>query len=290
MHRLRKLLPALVFVLGSACTSSEGGAPKPDAPASQKKPAPTIVEAPAKTLPDGAELLAQHVEASGGAAQIAKIKSIHAQGTIEVKDHKLSGTTQLWWQADGRVYLEQEIQGIGKTRFGYDGQTIWLDDPITGLRKLDGEEAASYLQSSLMFLGHDWREHFSAANTLGKKQLEGEKSGEIWEIELVSKDGPNVTLGLDVDSKRIRTMRTTQVSLMGNMPISVTSDRYETIAGYEFPMHKVSSVSGLLELDETITKLEVNVPIDPAMFAFPSKREVVDTDPKAQPALKQPTD
>jgi hypothetical protein len=275
----------LVIALGLACTA-ETGSPKADTPtpaaAEQQQP-----EAPKPEFPDGAELLAAHVEASGGAALIPKFATMHMQGVVEVKSHNLRGTMELWWQKDGKVYLEQNIEGIGKSRVGYDGQTIWLEDPITGLRKLDGAEAASYLQSSLMFLGHDWRRFFSAANTIGKQTVDGV---EVWEIELISKDGPNLTVGLEVESKLIRSIKSVQPSLLGDMPIEVRSDRYETVEGYKFATHKINAVSKLLELDETITELEVNVPIDEAMFAFPSKREVVPVDPTKQPLIMPPSE
>lgn len=283
MRRLHSSLLA-VFVLGSACTQETASNPKADAPASADS-APQQPEQPAEPLPEGAELLAAHVEASGGAEQIARFESVHMQGTVEVKSHNLRGSMELWWQKDGKVYLEQNIEGIGKSRFGYDGETIWLDDPITGLRKLEGAEAASYLQSSLLFLGHDWRRHFSAANTVGKQQFDG---GEVWEIELVSKGGPNVTLGLDAESKLIRYVKSIQPSMLGDMPLEVRSDRYEEIEGYKFSMHRINAISKLLELDETITTFDVNVEIDQAMFGFPSKREVVPTDPAEQPAVEQP--
>lgn len=274
MRRLQLFFIATVLVLG--CTPESGG-PKADAPASRdpvEQPQP-----PGESLPDGAELLAAHIEASGGAERIAKFETVHMQGTVSVKSHNLHGSMALWWQRDGKVYLEQDIEGIGKSRFGYDGETIWLDDPITGLRKLEGAEAASYLQSSLMFLGHDWSRHFSAANTIAKQELDG---ATVWEIELVSKGGPNVTLGLDADTKLIRYIKSVQPSMLGDMPIEVRSDRYETIEGYKFPMHKTNAISKLLELDETITKFDVNVEIDQVMFGFPSKREVVPTDPREQ--------
>lgn len=270
----------------TACTPQETGGAKADA--AVKSPAAEQPEAPppAEQLPDGGELLAAHVEASGGAQQIPKFESLHVRGEIAVESHNLKGTTKLWWQKDGKFYLEQYIEGIGMSRVGHDGETIWLEDPITGLRKLEGAEATGYLQSSAMFLGHEWSGMFSAANTLGKQKLDDGK--EVWEVELVSKGGPNLTIGLDVESKLIRYVKTMQPSLLGETPFEVRSDRYEAIEGYKFPMHKTIAISGLLELDETVTETQVNVPIDPAMFAFPSKREVVPVDPKEQTPVEAP--
>ena len=290
MRRLRLLsfLAAAACMSASACTQ-ESASPKPDAsPATQPTDpaaATAAAEPAAPALPSGADLLAEHVEASGGLDAIAKFESIHVVGEVSVATHNLKGTMELWWQKDGKVYLEQDIEGIGKSRVGYDGETIWLEDPITGLRKLEGKEAAAYKQSSLMFLGRDWPEYFSAANTLAKQTVDGR---EVWEIELVGKEDLNLTLGLDAETKMIHYVKSVQPSMLGDMPVEVRSDRYEAVEGYKFAMHRVSALSKLLELDETITKFEVNVEVDPGLFGFPSKREVIPADPSEQEPIEAP--
>jgi outer membrane lipoprotein-sorting protein len=278
--RLTKLLLITVLAL-SGCSSKDTGTPKaePSPPSAEKTE-------PAQVLPDAAELLAAHTQAAGGADKIPSFETIHATGKVDTGSQKLSGTMEMWWKKGGNFYLEQFIEGIGTSRVGYDGTTIWLEDPITGLRILEGEEAQSYIQTSLMFPSHDWRQHFADAKTLGKQPLEG--GGEAWEIELISKGGPNVIVGLDVESKLIRYMKTSQVTPMGRLPIEAYAEDYQDVAGYKFAMKKRSEVKPLLELEEDITAFEVNVPIDETRFVFPSKREQVPADPAAQPPVVLP--
>jgi outer membrane lipoprotein-sorting protein len=290
MQRLTKLpfkpssalrLVVIAVLALSGCTTKETGAPQPES----AQPS-TVKAEPAEVLPDGAELLDAHTKAAGGADKIATFETIHATGKVDSGKQKLSGTTEMWWKKGGKFYVEQTIEGIGVSRSGYDGSTIWLDDPITGMRILEGEEAQSYIQSSLMFPSHDWRQSFTEARTLGKKPIEG--GGEAWEVELVSKGGPNVIIGLDVDTKLISYMKTTQVTPMGSLPIEAYAEDYQDIAGYKFAMKKRSTVKRLLELQEDITAFEVNVPIDESKFVFPSKREQVVADPTAQPPVVVP--
>jgi hypothetical protein len=280
---------ALSLTLALGCTNSDS-APKADAPAQKSETKTDEAEAapPAEKLPEAAELLAQAVEAAGGADSIEGFDTIHMQGKIESDKQKIKGTSELWWRKDGSFYGQQNIEGVGPTEAGYDGETLWMKDPITGLRKLDGEEAAAYLQSALMFPANDWRDHFSAAKTIAKKPLEG--GGEVYEVELTSaKGGPPVILGLDVDSKLIRYLSTTQVSPMGSMPIQANAENYESVEGYKFPMVKRTTIQGLIEVREDITTFEANVPVaDENMFVFPEEREAVPTDPAAQPAIEAP--
>lgn len=288
MRRLPQLLISLVFVLPSlACSAKDSGTPEPGAPEPAAKTEAAADPAPREQLPDGGELLAAHVAAAGGADKIATFETVHAVGTVSSPQQKLSGTMQLWWQKGDKFYLEQEIEGVGKSRVGYDGKIIWLDDPITGLRILEGEEAQSYIQSGMMFPGHQWREQFSAANTLGKHELDD--GSEAWEVELVSANGPSLILGLDTETKLIRYTKTTQVTLMGELPIEAHAEDYRDVNGYKFAMRKHSSVKSLLELDEEITDIEVNVPVDPSMFTFPAKRELVPSDPAEQAPVQAPT-
>jgi outer membrane lipoprotein-sorting protein len=286
MQRLTKLSNFVVIALLlalSGCPSKDTSAPQPNLtePSAQKAE-------PTEVLPDGAELLAAHTQAAGGTDKISSFDTIHASGTVDTGNQKLSGTVEMWWKKGGSFYVEQYIEGIGTSRIGYDGATIWLDDPITGLRILDGEEAQSYVQTSLMFPSLDWREQFTNAKTLGKQPIEG--GGEAWEVELVSKGGPNVIVGLDVDTKLISYMKTSQVTPMGKMPIEAYAEDYQDIAGYKFAMKKRSSVKPLLELQEVITAFEVNVPIDESKFVFPSKREQVVADPSKQPQVVVPAE
>jgi hypothetical protein len=282
MQRLIKILSIAVLVLAS-CQSTDTGKPPPEL----SEPSTGKAEPPsAPALPDGAELLAAHTQASGGADKIPNFETIHATGKLDTGAQGLSGTMEIWWKKGGNFYLEQFIEGIGLSHAGYDGTTIWLQDPITGLRILEGEEAQSYIQSTLMFPGHDWRLHFTDAKTIGKQPLEG--GGEAWEVELVSKGGPNVIVGLDVDSKLIRYMKGIQITPMGKMPFEAHAEDYQDISGYKFSMKKRTAVKPLLELEEVITEFEVNVPIDESKFTFPSKRELVPADPAAQPPVVVP--
>ncbi len=288
MQRLTKLF--FIGVLALASCSSKDTA-KPQSELSQPSAATAEPKPSAEVLPNAAELLDAHTQAAGGADKIPSFETIHAKGTIDAGTQKLSGTMEMWWKKGGNFYLEQYTEGIGTSRIGYDGKTIWLDDPIMQLRILDGEEAASYIQTSLMFPSHDWRDHFSEAKTLGKQSVDGgagKEGGEVWEVELVSKGGPNVIVGLDVDTKLIRYMKTTQITPMGRLPIEAYAEEYKEFSGYKFAMKKRSVVKPLLELEEEITSFEVNVPIDDSMFAYPSKREQVPADPAAQPPVEVP--
>lgn len=279
---------ALVLALGlAACTTDSTGSESPaksDKGGDGGKPG-TQVDAPKADLPPADQLLARHVEVSGGADKIAQFQSLYVEGTIDTGKQKLRGTSKLWWKG-GKFYVEEEIEGIGVSMIGYDGTTLWMKDPINGLRKLEGREKASYVQaSSSMFPAHDWQKFYSKAQTRGQVDVEGKPA---WEVVLTSKEGPDTTIGLDVESGRIRFIKSKQISNMGETPFDVYSSDYRPVLGYEFAFESRASISGLIEISNVTTKFEPNVEIDDAKFAYPSTQELVPADPAAQPPIVAP--
>lgn len=287
-RRLGALALLSVFVL-AACPSHEGeGAGDPATQLERSKSgggssSPTDSE-PAKTnLPAAEELLARHVEAAGGADKIAAIETIYAEMTTDTGEQKLVGTGKMWWKKGGKFYVEVDMPGIGPSRMGYDGTTMWMDDPVYHLRKLEGVEAADAIQSEAsMFPAYDWQTYYSAAKTLGSVELEGRK---YWEVELTSKQGSDLVLGFDAETGMLHHYRGKQTVPGGEMPYDAKVLEYREVGGYEFAVKHVNSVAGLIELTEVTTKLEINVPIDDSKFGYPSDKEVVPADPSLQPPV-----
>lgn len=281
--RLRSCSLALALLVG-ACTTESTGSESPAKSEGQKGQA-TPTEPDAPEYPPAEQLLARHVEVSGGADKIAQFQSIYLEGTLDTGKQNLRGTSKVWWKP-GKFYVEENIEGVGVSQLGYDGTTVWMKDPLNGLRKLEGREAAGYIQaSSTMFPAHDWQKFYAKAETTGQVEVDGKQ---VWEVVLTSKQGPDTTIGLDVESGQIRFIKTKQVGPMGEMPMDVYSSDYRPVLGYAFAYENRASVSGLIEITNVATKFEPNVPIDDAIFGYPSTNTVVPADPSAQPPIVAP--
>jgi hypothetical protein len=283
---IRSTCLALAFVF--ACTTNESsGSESPVKPNGGGSGGREAAEPePAKpAYPPAEELLARHVEVSGGTDKIAQFQSLYVESSIDTGKQKLFGTSKLWWKP-GKFYLEEQVEGIGPSQMGYDGTTLWMRDPINGLRKLEGREAAGYIQaSSTMFPAHNWQQFYAKVETIGSVDLEGKK---IWEVVMTSKTGPDVTMGLDADSGLIAFMKTKQISPMGETPFEVTSEDYREVLGYKFSFTNRASISGLIEITTVATKFEPNVEVDETKFGYPSEHAVVPADPAAQPPIVAP--
>ena len=89
-------------------------------------------------LPSGAELIARHVAAIGGADAIGAITSIRATGVTEVPVQNLRGTFEMLAARPAKSVLRLELPGLGKAESGFNGEVGWSLDPMVGPSLLTG--------------------------------------------------------------------------------------------------------------------------------------------------------
>lgn len=281
MYRLTLLLSAAILFVG--CTeSTPNDAPKDTkAAAGDAKQVPKDEETaePEKpALPDAAELLAASVEAVGGKAKLDTVTSFHLEGTIGAPKQGLSGKVETWWK-QGDFYMVQTIPGLGINRSGKKGDVIWAEEPINGLRKLEGKEAEQHMWASSLLLTSDWNKYFEKAETVAERSIDDKK---VYDIELVTASGSKLTITLDANDKMMVEQSFEVVSPMGSMPVTIRSTDYRDVGGMKIPYKQVTDAS-LMELTQELTLVELNVEVDEAKFAVPNGEvPVVDAkDPKS---------
>lgn len=280
---------ALSLSLGlgvAACSKSERsreGTVKPsEAPAGKArhgKDAPS--QAVQEVVPEATELLAAHVEAAGGRAAMDAIHSIYSEAVLDVKAQSLKGEVKSWWK-DGRFFIEETIEGVGRTRAGFDGKKYWSDDPISQLRALEGAEAEQYAWASSMFLPAHWQEHFVSAKSIGARKV-GEQV--YFDVELRTKGGEGLVMSFDNTSKLMREQQFQQISAMGKIPITVRLSDYRVVGGYKFP-HRQELVTPILTGVQTYSVFKVNLEVNEELFAMPLEHDVVPADPSQQRIAK----
>jgi hypothetical protein len=267
---MRRLFPPLfcTALLASACTSSSEDATAPK-DAKADNPAKAEQEAPAEqakpSLPDAAELLAASVEAVGGKAKLDSVQSFHLEGTIGAPKQGLSGKVETWWKG-GNFYMVQTIPGLGINRSGKKDNVVWAEEPINGLRKLEGKEAEQHMWASSLLLPADWNAFFESATTAGERTIDGKK---VFDIELVAKSGAKLTITLDATSHLMVEQAFSVYSPMGSMPVKIRSTDYRDVDGMKIPFKQVTDAS-LMELTQQLTKVELNAEVDEDNFGYPA--------------------
>lgn len=222
-------------------------------------------KAPKGALPAATELLDRAVVAQGGRAKLDGLTSFYLEGQLAVIGQKITGDMKLWWKA-GDFYTEQNMVGIGTVRAGKQGDVIWSEDPINGLRMLEGAEAEQHAWASSPSLPAQWQRYFSGAETTATREVEGKK---VHDVELTSKSGAKVTLSFDAESGLQVGQSFEQTTPMGNMPISVELQDYRDVDGLLLPHLQVTDAK-LAKATQTLTKVEFGVEIDDTKFAMPT--------------------
>ncbi|MGH1344620.1 MAG: hypothetical protein ACRBN8_23880 [Nannocystales bacterium] len=273
MRRLTSLL-FTASLLVSGCTE-----PGPATTTSKETPAPDKAsedgdeakedetpQEPESTLPDAADLLAKSVDAVGGKAKLESVKSFHLEGTIGAPKQNLSGKVETWWKG-GDFYMVQTIPGLGINRSGKKGDLIWAEEPINGLRKLDGKEAEQHMWASSLLLTADWRNFFEKATTVAERDIKGKKA---YDIELSAKSGAILTVTIDATSHLMVEQSFKVFSPLGSMPVTIRSTDYRDVEGMKIPYKQVTDAS-LMELTQELSVVELNAPVDEANFAMPTE-------------------
>ncbi|MEM6292781.1 MAG: hypothetical protein AAGA54_16020 [Myxococcota bacterium] len=280
MRRITLCLCAL-FLL-PACTEPAETKPAADAKTAQDgAKGDAKADAPKDDgLPKAAELLAASVDAVGGADVLESVKNFHLKGSIAAPKQNLSGEVETWWEG-GDFYMVQTIPGLGINRSGKKGDVIWAEEPINGLRKLEGKEAEQHLWASSLMLAADWQQFFDSAETTGERELEGKK---VYDIKLTSKSGAALTLTLDAKSKLMVEQSFEVHSPMGSMPVTIASLDYRDVSGMKIP-HKQVTDASLMKLTQELTVVEINPGVDASKFGLPTEDiPVVSGKPDPAPA------
>jgi hypothetical protein len=239
------------------------GAAKAD-PAAEAAPEKGQAPTAAAAGPPAEEVLARAVEAAGGAEAMERVKSFYYEAELRIPKQAIEGDVKLWWK-EGDFYSEVFLLGMGRTRVGKSGDKIWSDDPIVGLRQLEGREAAQYAWSASLFLVHEWKKHFTSAKTL-REHTEGGKT--LIDVELSSKDAGTLTISFDKATGLAAQQALVQETPMGQWPIVVTLEDYREVEGLQVPFRQITDAK-IQTAEQTIGKLEFGVEVSESRFEMP---------------------
>ena len=222
---------------------------------------------------DAQSLVAKNLEARGGAAALAAVKSISLQGrvlfpgdfelTYKETRARLGGTTA--------ARLDLGLQGLDLVQ-SYDGSGAWRINPFQGRKdpeKMSVDEARSVADAALIegpLLAS--RSDGSRVTYLGREDFDGTLA---YKLKVTQKDGDEFVYWLDPDTfleikidetRRMRgAQHTTEIEL----------GDYERIAGVYFPMSIESWNQGQANQRQrvVIASGTANPPVSAAFFAEP---------------------
>ncbi len=217
--------------------------------------------------PEVAAVLEANIEASGGRDVISAIQSSRLKGTLSIPAIGMNGTTEMVMKSPDKLYVAQEIPGMGKMVQAYDGEVGWANDPMQGFRRLSEGEIASLKQNDNFsdMLAYD--EVYSVGEKLADADVEGQPASVL---RLVSAEtGLEQTCYYSKETGLLLRMdMLVDMGPMGQLPASMTIKSYNTQEGISFPAVMEMSNAGMV-IHMTFDSLDINMDVDDSLFTAP---------------------
>ena len=207
------------------------------------------------------EVIAKHIEATGGEAKWKQVNSLKIEGYIEVQGIQIPFTQQAvhntGWRLDAEFQGMQIIQIVTPTK-------SWSQNPFGGKTELEPASEDEHKQQvdelDLQNAFVDWKSKGSTVELLGKDEEDG---NEYYKIRLVTKNQNQEVHYIDV--KTYLTYKTVSTAKMQGQEMEVTTkmlDYKELPIGVKVP-HKTDQMGQVLVFE----KIDVNASIDTKLFA-----------------------
>jgi outer membrane lipoprotein-sorting protein len=231
------------------------------------------------------EIVAQNLKARGGVERLKALNSTKITGDVEQRGTKIH--TVIWAKRPNLMRRELDatppppspsrasvpaISGPVKVVIAFDGSTVWMINPIMGdtPQRITGPQADmakgdADFDSVLL----DYKAKGSTIELVGTESINGKPA---YHLKITRKNGLVQQYYLDVATGlEIRTAATVD---QGGVKTEVMTDLsdYQTIDGLAVPFTMRQSVNGATIAQMTISKWEVNIPIDDELFKMPGKK------------------
>ncbi len=218
------------------------------------------------------ELVAKNLEAKGGAAALAAIKTLRFEGKMLVNQGQLELRCTQTLKRPGKVRSDAVLQGMTLVQ-AYNGNEGWKIYPFSGRKdpeKMSGDESKSLVASAE--IGgplENWKEQGKKITYLGTEDVEGTAAHKL---KVERKNGDITYVYLDPDYfLEIRTIdqRTEQGA---KVEIETDLGDYEKVNDVYFPFSLEIGSKGSNDKQKVIAeKGEANIPVDDSIFEFPAK-------------------
>jgi hypothetical protein len=217
------------------------------------------------------QLVAQNIEARGGAAALEAMKSLRIRGKLLIQDGQFELLYVQTVRRPSSIRTEATIQGLTQVQ-AFDGTIGWQINPFQGRKdpeRLSADDIKSLVETVADFDGAlvDWRKKGNKLDYLGTEDIDGTLAHKI---KLTRPSGDTEYVYLDPDhflEIRLLSQRTEH-----GVQVETETDLgdYEKIDGVLIPFSVESGLKGSSDRQKLVVdKADVNAKTDDAWFAFP---------------------
>jgi len=219
------------------------------------------------------QLVAKNIEAKGGAEALRALQSLRLTGKLLVRQGQIELRYVETRKRPDKVRSEASLQGMAAVQ-AFDGSEGWKISPFQGRKdpeKMSADDVKQIVENSeidgpLV----DWQAKGSTVEYLGTEDVDGTAAHKL---KVVRKNGDVSFVYLDPDhflEIRIVTQRTQHGAQIEE---EIDLGDYEKINNVFVPFSVESGSKGDPDKQKTVIEsAEGNVPVDDAIFRFPSAK------------------
>lgn len=214
-------------------------------------------------------ILADYANAIGGREAWRRLRSVHVKRSLTVAGQGANGSEEHWATADGKNLSVSTLHNVGTFRQGWEGRAAWSQDPVFGLRKLDGPEAEEARINGAWNAEPDLASLYSAVRAVPPpKEAAAEASASPECVELQKKLGKPSVLCFDAKT-HLRVVQTgVQPSPGGDIPYKLVFGDWRTIKGIK-TWYLEKMTAGPTTVEGRITSLVFDEKIPASRFKMP---------------------
>jgi len=216
------------------------------------------------------EIIAKNVQARGGMDKIKSVQTVRSTGTMTMGPGMEAPGLMIQKRPD-MARIEFTLQGMTAIQ-AYDGKDAWQIMPFTGKKdpeamsaddKKDLEENAD-IDGPLV----DYKSKGNKVELLGKEKLEGT---DAYKLKVTLKNGDVITMYLDADSF-LEIKEELKRNVRGSeQEVEAVLGDYKEVNGVMFPFAMENGIKGSQQKQKiTISKIELNTPVDDSLFKMPA--------------------
>jgi len=215
------------------------------------------------------KIVDQYISAAGGAKALARIQTLHIEGTFTGADGR-PGTFAFYTKLPNRYYTELAAGGKSLVE-AYNGRSAWREDGAVatciGLESRQLEAAGQYYNTRPL------NPRTNKLALAGRAQVRGQ---DAWQIEVTAANGVKRQVYFDAATHLIVEERAT----FGGMEQAMLYDDYRTVAGVKLP-HRIELHRGGDTFRIAVTRADVNGDVGEGVFDFPTRSQARLPDLKA---------
>ncbi len=213
------------------------------------------------------EVIAKYLKAIGGKEVLSMITSIYMESKADIMGmESIQKTTIL----NGKGYrMDMDIMGSIMTTC-FNDNSGWSINPMMGSGSAEDMPQAMYISGrDQIYIGSPftiYAEKGYKAELLGSEAV---GNANTFKVKLTAPDNTSTVYFFDKETGYIL-KSVSQGDMQGQTIENVTifSD-YKQVNGYTLPHTVTINIGGMIEFTSTVTKVEINKPVDEAFFAKP---------------------